>query len=182
MSDAGGGLRAIRGSVVAACCLAPSLLAHALAGGGTPPVPVVASLALALAAVCTWVSARRWHFASLLIVLLAAQAALHPIFAATSTTSSTAGAPLESAMAIAHLLAAVAVALVLSRGEDLLHAWLAVLCRTHLVRLPAAPVAIDRDPDTLPPAPSRRRPKVLASGAAARRGPPVSGTVRLLPS
>lgn len=176
-----GNLRAVRGSVVAVCCLTLSLLAHGLAGGGTPPVHVLVGLGVGLAATCTWRSGRRWRFPGLLTALLSAQAALHPVFDATATTSRTTAPPLQAAMVVAHLLAAVVLALLLTRGEDLLHSCVAVLRRRVAPHPPVGPLAVDRAPMRLPSAPFRPRPRVLSSGAVARRGPPSSATALLLP-
>lgn len=182
MPVAGGSLRAVRGSVVATCCLALSLLAHGLAGGRIPSLGAVVLLGCSLAAVCTWLSGRRWRFATLFAVLAAAQLALHPLFVAIAppARATATSEPVAVAMTVAHLLAALAIAGVLLRGEDWVHRCAAMLCGRRPSRLPSLPAVVEPALSRLPSAPSLTH-EAITGGSVGRRGPPARG-VSLIPA
>ncbi|MQA04806.1 MAG: hypothetical protein GEV07_19485 [Streptosporangiales bacterium] len=95
-----------------------SLALHVGAGGPVPPVAGFLVAWAVVAGVSYALSGRRWTFGRLLVLLGAGQLVLHPVFESTSRGSEVGYA--ESTMAVAHLAAAVLLAIVLAYGERVL--------------------------------------------------------------
>ncbi|GAA1337657.1 hypothetical protein [Arthrobacter roseus] len=161
--------RLLRASVITAVIIALSSIAH-LAGGGSLPDPavVVGLTALTMLAVTT-AAKRTLSLPVLTLILSAAQGGLHHLFGTLSaavhcepgshahhaiTTCTTAGAGLHhqpvdaglgSAMFIAHALATVATAVVITRGEEAIHAtaaWLRPLFSPPQLTQPQLPIRL----------------------------------------
>lgn len=120
MQPATGPLRALRALLVAAACLAVSLIGHAAAGGMVPSDRLLGIAWAVLAIVAYLLSGRRWTLGRLLVVLGGAQTVLHPVFeygAAPMHAAATEPMCAALTMILAHLLAAVVLAVVLARGD-----------------------------------------------------------------
>ncbi|TDK27739.1 hypothetical protein E2F48_00980 [Arthrobacter crusticola] len=199
------GFRFLRSSVVASLILLLSTSSH-LIGGGTLPEPAILLLlaALVLAAV-TSVSGRPLSFPALAGVLLAGELALHTALTALTGGSACAGAsaaqhhapaavdcqPLtgqltESAepggtlMLVAHAVAAVILALLISKGEaalDLLAAWLRPLA--GMLEASAVVPPLTRGSVCAQPVPRLRR---RDASVPPLRGPPAAAALPLLPA
>ena len=153
---AAGGVRALRLTAFCAAATALAVGAH-LAGGGMPPDAVATALASLLAAAAGWVLTRRRRgLLDILAVLAAVQVVTHELFATAPTASlpgmPMAGMPMGGAggavMLAAHALAVAVTAVLLARGERLVHDLTAVLAwvrgGAHRLRhgdaVPAVPV------------------------------------------
>lgn len=136
MQLAAGPWRGVRAAVVAVVCVSCSVLGHVAAGGGLPGAATLAGVWLAVAAVAFRLSAARWTFGRLLLVLGGGQMLLHPTFAvAGSVRVAHLGGPAPWLMAGAHLAAAVVLAVVLAYGDR------ALWRLAHLVQALLRPLA-----------------------------------------
>lgn len=88
-----GWVRLTRTGVFALVCLALAAGAHALAGGGLPPVGVLLLAALPVWFASFWLTSRRVGARSLVFALGGGQLALHVFFHATARTVVGAGSP-----------------------------------------------------------------------------------------
>jgi hypothetical protein len=168
-----GGGRIARGTVAGAVCVALSLGWHGAAGGVVPGVGALVLLTCLAAGVCTWWADRRRGPAALALLTVALQVGLHVVLQlVTGHPPASLGA--GAAMTVAHLVAAVGVAWVLARGDDVLWELCAVLVRvwtparpvTPAPSRPAAPVRTDLWWEIPPHG-------VVLARALPRRGPPV---------
>jgi hypothetical protein len=135
------GWRVLRGAVVGTAATALAVAGHQAADGAVPPVGAVATAAVLVGTASVALSRLRWSLPRLVGLLLVTQPALHALFvwARPDTGATTAGlahahahatvhaqaveqaAPLlpsGPAMTLAHVLAAAATAVLLSRGES----------------------------------------------------------------
>ncbi|RJK94792.1 hypothetical protein [Vallicoccus soli] len=169
-----GPLRLARAAAVAAACTLLPAAGHLGAGGPAPGGALLAAGALVLAA-CLALSGARWTTRRLGAVALVAQAGVHALLTGAAAGP---GAALREAadpvMAAGHAVGALALAVVLVRGEDAL--WdagagvAAALGRTAPPAVPAQPPVpgegvVRPAAPAPPPAPPAPRPLV-------RRGPP----------
>jgi hypothetical protein len=148
-----------------------TVLAHAAAGGGTPPTIGLAVLVLVTAAVGMPLLRRPMRPTTLLTAVGVAQVVLHPAFqgpAADPTGHAAHGA--APAMLGAHVLAGVLSVLLVTALDPVLRCLRLRCARLSRVR-PATPVG-PADPPVLGTAPRSSTPR-LVSIAAPRRGPPV---------
>ncbi|MGZ4614787.1 MAG: hypothetical protein ACXV4A_04445 [Actinomycetes bacterium] len=119
-----GTARWARGATVGSSATGLALAGHLLGGGVTPPVlPLLVLAALAVAS-SIGLSGRRWSLPPLLGVLLGAQVSFHVVFDGAAPSHRHAvvghvmtGHTLGWQMVAAHLLATLATALLLRRGE-----------------------------------------------------------------
>ncbi len=187
--------RLLRASVITAVIMALSSIAHVAGGGALPdPAVVVGLTALTMLAV-TIVAKRTLPLPILILILSAAQGGLHHLFGMLSTavhcepgshaqhamTTCTAvgaavhhqpvDAGLGSAMFAAHALATVATAVVITRGEEAIHAtaaWLGPLFSPPRLTQPQLPIRLLVPSMTPQPVTS---PYLVAPPS---RGPPVT--------
>lgn len=129
MQLAAGPWRGVRAAVVAVVCVSCSVVGHVAAGGDLPGAATLGSVWLAVAAVAYRLSAARWTFGRLLLVLGGGQVLLHPTFAVAAPASHAAPAPSAVAhvgghaswvMVGGHLAAAVVLAVLLAYGDRVL--------------------------------------------------------------
>jgi hypothetical protein len=174
-----GAARALRACVVAGACTAVSVSGHQWGGGGAPGPGGSAAVAGVAFALALAGSGRRWTFGRLLVVLGAAQAGCHALFA--SAAGGPASAPVSGVpsvlMVAGHALAAVLLAGFLGYGETVLwrvvelSAALAARVRRRLGPPLAAPGSPRRVALPAPPARGGGISTVLVTGSP-RRGPP----------
>jgi len=148
-----------------------TVLAHAAAGGGTPPTIGLAVLVLVTAAVGMPLLRRPMRPITLLTAVGVAQVVLHPVFqglAADPTGHAAHGS--APAMLGAHVLAGVLSVLLVTALDPVLRCLRLRCARLTRVR-PATPVG-PADPPVVAAAPGSSTPR-LVSIAAPRRGPPV---------
>jgi len=141
----GGGLRALRLAAFGLAATSLAVGAH-LAGGGTPPAAAATALVGLLCAVAGGMLARRRRgLLDILVVLAAVQVAAHEVLAAAAagapggvpmdgmTGMSVDGMPTDHAsgplMLVAHAVAVSVTAILLARGERLVHDLTAALAR-----------------------------------------------------
>ncbi len=160
-------LRPVRAGVLGTVILLLTLLGHA-AGRAALPGPAGLGIAGALAfALAAALGARRLRLLALLPLLVLSQAVLHLVLDVTAHHDP---APLTVSMAVGHLLAAGAAALVLAHGESVAGRWISYL-RQHI----GAPALVTRP---VPAAPLARCTEVprptthVIPHAVIRRGPP----------
>lgn len=162
---------------------------HAWGGGSVPMTPLVVLVALLLAAACVLVSRDRWTTRRLLVALLGIQAVVHAAlwFEAGSRVADSRlaglsgasplhehvalGGPAPTAMVLAHLVAALAAAVLLAALEGALLVVVA-LARRFLRAVPTAALPVLPRAAYAVPRPVALRARVL--GAVGRRGPPVA--------
>lgn len=164
--------RVVRGAGLAACCATLGVAGHAVAGGDLPPAGPTALLTMVLAGAAVALADRRRGFWSILLVVGAAQVAMHVLLAALAHDGHSTG--LGAAMITFHAVAALVTAVLLAGAEASVFALAAVLA--WLLRLvpprplPAVPaVAPAVRPRTGPPGTELR---LLVRRAYGRRGPP----------
>jgi hypothetical protein len=173
----------LRGVVVGSCATGIALGGHVVGDGAPPPAAVLTATAVGVALLSAGLSRWRWTFPRLLALLLVAQLPLHGAFTraepmpmpAHAAHSHAAMAPetgLDWPMLLGHLLAAVATAALLQRGEAWLHTVLDTL-GLRALRLIDAP----RPVYAAPGHPFSRQDHDLpctnaATDAWLRRGPP----------
>jgi hypothetical protein len=160
---------------------------HGLGGSAVTVTPFLVLVAVLLAAACVLVSRTRWAAPRLLVALLGIQAAVHatlwfetgshPVDSRLMGLSGahghehlTAGGSSPAVMLAAHLVAAVAAALLLASLEGAV--WLLVALARRILR-PVAAVRIPALPRTASRAPRPSVVPALVLGAVGRRGPPV---------
>jgi hypothetical protein len=178
-----GALRVCRGVVLAVTSAALAVAAHAVAGGGVPDAVSTVLLTIGVAVIGVAMASRRRSTGAILIVLGAAQLAMHLLLSFDTTTmpgmgmqvTGQAGPPFGGiAMLSAHALAAVLTAFLLAKADAAVFAVAAALARLLPTLLAAPPVTAG---------PARLRPGAAprASSTAvslwrdnARRGPPVA--------
>ncbi len=178
-----GALRVSRGVVLAVTSAALAVAAHRIAGGGVPDAVSTMLLTLGVAIVGVALASKRRSTGAILIVLGAAQLAMHLLLSFDTTTMpgmgmsgmTPAGPPFGSvAMMSAHAVAALVTAILLAKADAALFAVAEALARLLPTILIAPPV---------PTGPARLRPSVaprVRSTAVslrrdnARRGPPVA--------
>jgi hypothetical protein len=180
-----GAWRVLRGLVVGACATALALAAHASAGGHQPSWAVVLAVGVGVSLVGIGLGRFSWTGPRLLALLVGAQLALHPLLNALATAHAghahqpgTAGTALTSPpegwpMWTAHLLAAVATAMLLRHAERLLGSLLDALT----LRVLRIVESVELLPDASPPrrvcVAEVRLPRRDDSAAAwSQRGPP----------
>jgi hypothetical protein len=175
-----GWLRVARGAVVGVTAMGLSVGGH-LVGGGSLPTPTTAATLLALAvAGSVALSGRRWTVSALLSVLLGVQVVCHVALAGHAgshlANHQQVAHGASASMVVAHVLAALVTAVVLSRGESWCWRLVALLSRpVQVVRLFCARTHPGFAARSLPPAvgsPAVLRSLLLAY-AQPRRGPPV---------
>lgn len=180
-----GVLRWARGAVVATGSVGLGLAGHVVAGGAPPAT--APRLLLLGAAVLGGValSGRRWTLGPLLLVLLGGQVVCHVALADAGTRGHTHQHGLSAPMTIAHLLAALATAALLLRGEAWCWRLCALVARTpSVVRLLASTAAVQAmpaPPALATPPPSATAPlpvlrSLLLSRSRPRRGPPAAAS------
>ncbi len=196
MSHPGRGLlRIARGGVLGVCCGALALLGH-LAGGGTvPPLPALAAVTVLIGSGLSVLADRRRYFPHILGAAIGAQVVFHVAFSLATLPGAEAGAGLHVAsasevsgqhaegapMLAGHLVAAVAIAWLLARGEAVV--W-AVFELFGFVRLPDLATPVDLV-HLRPPLPGDDVPGVRVLTTVwihQRRGPPVPAPGLNLPS
>jgi hypothetical protein len=143
-----GALRLARGSAVGATAMGLALAGHVASGGSAPASTTAVGLLALSVAGSVALSGRRWTLAPLLTMLLGVQVVFHVAFGDHPSAAGMAdhqhGAhSLSASMVLAHLLAAVAAALLLRRGESWCWRLVALLGRpVHVARVfGARPVA-----------------------------------------
>jgi hypothetical protein len=170
-----GGVRAVRGLLLASVCALIALAGHVAAGGEATAVgPLVVVGGPLAAAFVVWADRER-RFGELLLAAAGSQLPFHVVFTfCAGSTLPSHSASGDAAMVTGHLAASAAIAWLLSRGEASLWALHRALSRLVARRLPGSPVL----PWTRRHAgdPERRTGRcgaglVLAS-AHGRRGPP----------
>jgi hypothetical protein len=122
--------------MVGATSVALALTGHVAAGGVAPDPGVTALIGIVAVIVAVRLSGRQWSLLALIALLSVTQAAFHAVFVTGSATISSTeptGLP-GSAMAAAHALAAVAVAVLLWYADELCWA-VADLLGLRLLRL-----------------------------------------------
>lgn len=131
MTPGRGRMRARRGLVVSLACVALPTGAHVLAGGGLPGDAPFLFAAVLLAVACVALADRQRSAAEITAVVFATQPVMHVLLA---LSSHGAGMIVPTpAMVVAHLLAATAVAALLTGGETLVWSF-AALADTVLLR------------------------------------------------
>lgn len=143
-------LRAVRGCLLAGASTALTVAAHAAAGGGVPDLGLFLLPTVLLAGAGTVVAERVRARGLMIVVLGAMQLAVHSLLSMNATSHEmflagpAAAGPVP--MALAHVLATLLLALVLTRVDAVLHAVGAAVRAALPVRsfaLPAwAPVAV----------------------------------------
>lgn len=125
-----GAWRLLRGAVVGAAASMLAMGGHRLAGGEPSGWAISVAAAVVIGAVSIALSGMRWTVPRLLTLLLASQAGLHVFFVATEPPTGPGHGhshvpeytatllPTSPAMLAAHLVAAVATAVLLRRGES----------------------------------------------------------------
>ncbi|MBU6245985.1 MAG: hypothetical protein KGP12_12295 [Actinomycetales bacterium] len=167
-----GSARLLRGSVLAAACLAVSTAAHATACGVTLDVGLLLSVAITMGLGLAWAQ-RRARTATLVAFVLACQVLLHVVSVLASAHHSSASLIPSPSMIAWHAMAAVLMAVLLAHADTIAHRWAAFL---HALRwpapaLPGIPLIAGAQPPA-EPAPStwRHDPAYRIQ----RRGPPFS--------
>ena len=181
-----GRLRLVRIGVLGLAAYGLAVGAHVAAGGSTPGWPLSVMLTTLLGVLAVAFTARRRGLGALLGVLIATQAILHGLFSVldspgagcsmvttghhtmTAVCGSAGGAMLLPTvpMLLAHLLATVATAWLLGRGE----AWLwRTLRRVLNPGSPLRPASVPRVPA---PGPESEHGLTVRLGADVPRGPP----------
>lgn len=176
MIDPGRGFwRVLRGLILAGVCLVMSLTAHGSAGGTVHLSPGLLLGGLALSVICIAAADARRSFGGIAGVVLTSQVVLHLLAGAGNHLADPVGTELTTEMVAYHVLAAVAVSVLLAHGEQLMWAlW-------DLARLPAMPVLRLPIPDDVSPVVTRAydviRPAVqeLRLGGLTSRAPPAVG-------
>ena len=178
-------LRVTRSVAFAAVCVTLAACAHVAGGGAAPGTAVLALAFAAVLAPATALAGRERTLRAIASGLLAAQAGLHLLFEAASTTGAAHtvhvvhGCAVASGsgavMTLAHLWATLVTAWWLARGEALLWTLVRMAARTasHAVRVPHAPCPLSPRPvAAAPPRTSAPRPRNPARTPVRRRGPP----------
>ena len=128
-----GALRLIRGGILAMSMVLLTSLAHLQAHGDLPSVGTLLAMTPLVLALSTLVLGRPCGTFFLVAFSISTQALLHMLMTVGAGHGSHHASLLPSTgMLAAHLGAAIAIALVLARGDALLHRWLTML-RTALV-------------------------------------------------
>lgn len=178
-TPASGSLRVLRGAMVGATAMGLALAGH-VAGGGSAPTSATAISVFGLTvAGSVALSGRRWTLAELLTVLLGVQVVFHVALghqaASGAAVHQHAVHGVSASMVTAHLLASLATALLLCRGESWCWRLVALLNRPMQVvqLLGAGPVpgsgagSVQSGQRPLPVLRS-----LLLADAQPRRGPP----------
>jgi hypothetical protein len=175
-----GVLRVARGAFVGVTAMGLSVGGHLVAGGSLPaPTGAATLLALAVSGGVAC-SGRRWTLSALVSVLLGVQVVCHVALAGhagshLADAHQQAAHGMSAAMVLAHVLAAIATAVLLSRGESWCWRLVALLSRpVHLVRLLTARTLPAFGARSLSPAVGSLAVlrSLLLGHAQPRRGPP----------
>lgn len=135
-ADTHGPLPLLRGAVVGSCATGLALTGHVVGDGEPPPAAVLTATAVGVVLLSVGMSRWRWTFPRLLALLLVAQLPLHtaftraeamPVHAGHAHAAMTPETAVDWPMLLGHVLAAVATAALLQRGEAWLHAVLDTL-------------------------------------------------------
>lgn len=174
--------RVLRGSAVGTIATGLAWAGHVWAGGDRPGPWLLLTAALGVITASVALSRYRWSPVSLLVMLLAVQLLLHRLFdqgAPTATVAHThpsghllVGPDVGGAMTVAHMLAAVATAWLLARGEDWLWLLLELLALRSTRLLRPLHLSLATNPTPLTPAYTLPGSQV-GLGAWSLRGPPV---------
>lgn len=175
------GVRALRLAAFATTATVLALGAHVLAGGAPPAVlPTAAAIAVPAGAAVA-LTRRQRRFLDLSVVLAAVQVVLHEVFAAAPAAGPGfdhqvhVGHSQDPWMPATHTLAVLITALLLTRGERMLHLlatwWRAVPAVWRALSSPVAPIRRLTTPVAVPvgPVPASLR----ACAPVVRRGPPI---------
>jgi hypothetical protein len=164
-SPASGALRLARAALGAGTCVLFALVGHLAGGGRAPSVPVVVVTTAFASAVCLALAGRQRRFPELFLALCVGQLGAHVAFSVDGrhgalmpggaidlSVSRSLSPPAATsqhgmlsvitspAMALGHLAAAAAAAILLAYGERALWAAFRLLLRVMLARVSAAPV------------------------------------------
>ncbi len=142
-----------------------TVLAHAAAGGGVPPVTSLLVLVLVTAAVGYPLLRRIWRPAALPVAIGAAQVGLHPVFEALAQSGGTGHAAHTAAPAMlgAHVVAGMLGALLVTALDPVLRCLR--LRGARLVRVPVAAAVEPRAPEPVRSAPPSLTPRVVSIAA-----------------
>lgn len=150
-----GGLRALRGTVLAAVNAVLAVAAHVAGGGGVPDGALTVLMTVGVAAAGTALADRRRGPVALLATVAITQVVLHLLLDALSGHHTTAvPTSAGAAMTVAHAAAVVVTAALLTGAESALFAAANALSRIvgMFPLLLATPQPADRRPTTLPAA------------------------------
>ena len=183
MSNPGGGLlRLARGGLLAVCCTALALLGHLAGGGrGVPSLPVLLAVTALVGAGFCVLADRRRQFHQILAGALAAQVAFHLSFSLAAPIGAAHGAAyvhggpvdVDPPMLVGHGVAAAAIAILVSRGEDLVWALFHLLGLVWLPRPDVLPaVGMPRAMRSAPADSVATAGALLPGRVHPRRGPP----------
>lgn len=167
---ASGATRHVRGLVVALACLTATAALHAAAGGSVPPLGLLLAGAVAYA-LGTSVSGRRPSSLPVAVAAIAGcQALMHVVLTFAGSHAGHGSLVPSGPMLAAHVLAAVATAVVLVRADDLAQRWVAFW---QALRSPIPTLVAIRPTDTQPvPPPVAVLVSSVHVGTVRRRGPP----------
>lgn len=173
LAPARGGLRLVRGGVLAVCSTALAVAAHTAGGGGQPNVGLAVLLMALLAAAGAALARRRRHLPGILGVLAVTQVVLHFLLAVADVHATAGDSALWPGwrMLAAHATAVLVTALVLSKAEAAVFLVAAALARLVPRPLVLAPPESPRDP-LIVAEPVDREARVLLRRVCPRRGPP----------
>ena len=122
-----GSIRVARGAVVGAACLLSTVALHSAAGGSVGGLGLVLSLVVSLSLGIAMADRRR-SLLTLAALLLGGQMLLHLLISiGTGHGAMLHGSPSPTAMALAHLIACLVTAAILTRADDIAHCWLAFI-------------------------------------------------------
>lgn len=171
-----GTLRVVRGSVLAITSAALAVLAHVLGGGMPPSTGLTLLLTAGVAAGGVALADRQRGGFAILVALGTSHLAIH-LLLTLGTPAMDMGSPINAqVMPVAHVLAVLLAAALLSRAERAIYA----LAEQLAMVLPRWIVLFHVAPEP-PPAPRRveepaeKVMRVLLRRACSRRGPPVTG-------
>lgn len=119
-------LRTARAGALGSVILLLTLIGHTAGHGALPTAGGLFAAGALAFAVGSAVARRRLHLPALVTLLLATQAVLHVVLNATSPHG---GGSTGGAMLLGHVAAAIAAAVVIDRGEQVLARWIAYLAQ-----------------------------------------------------
>ena len=167
-----GGLRLVRGGVLALSMVLLTSLVHIQAHGDLPSAGTLLAMTPLVLVLSALVLARPRGTCFFVVFSISTQALLHMLLTVGAGHGSHHASLVPSAgMLAAHLGAAIATALILSRGDALLHRWLSMLCTA----LTAPTITIPAIASKLGFLASRKAPRFNSRDldhAIHRRGPP----------
>ncbi|WP_433281396.1 hypothetical protein ACQPZA_14710 [Pseudonocardia xinjiangensis] len=165
------GARRVRSAAFAACAVGLALGAHVTAGGEAPDVTLLLVLGVLVEAASSTFARRPRGAIATAVALLSAQVALHGSFMIAGPAHAAHVSHLPSPpMLVAHGLAALVLAVLLVRGEQLITRVARVLVPVALLR-PFRPLPVRRLMIVPPGDVPRPRPTVTLHDLS-RRGPP----------